>query len=196
VIAQLNGVACNIGNNTCGKDGTANSCKTVTIGGQTWMAENLNMDTFDSWCYDDNPSNCAKYGRLYTNVAAKEDACGSIPGWHLPSFDEWRSMVITAGGVDGTGTVARKLKSNSGWNSPQGQNGNGKDTYGFSALPGGSRSSSGSFYNVGNVGIWWVNGNWTMAGYGYVSMSSGADDVNTWYTGGDEGLSVRCVKDE
>jgi hypothetical protein len=69
--------------------------KTVTIGTQIWMAENLNYETTNSYCYDDDPSNCSKYGRLYTWAAATK-ACPI--GWHLPSDDEWNTLFTAVGG--------------------------------------------------------------------------------------------------
>jgi uncharacterized protein (TIGR02145 family) len=54
--------------------------------------------------------------------------------------------------VGGSNTEGKHLKATSGWNS----GGNGLDTYGFAALPGGVGSSGGSFYNVGDNGYWWT----------------------------------------
>jgi hypothetical protein len=107
-----------------------NTYKTVTVGGKTWMAENLNVKTDGSWCYDNKESNCEKYGRLYSWNAAMT-ACPA--GWHLPSRDEWGELAKAAGGrwKYGTGGKAgKKLKAKSGWNGK----GNGTDDYGFSAL--------------------------------------------------------------
>ena len=70
--------------------------KTVKIGSQTWMAENLNYETQDSYCYENDESNCSKYGRLYTWTAAKK-ACPS--GWHLPSKAEFETLFSSVGGI-------------------------------------------------------------------------------------------------
>ena len=125
--------------------------KTVTIGTQTWMAENLNFKTDSSSCYDNEESNCTKYGRIYTWAAAtgkSESECGygyvcSLPsgniqgacpsGWHLPSDDEWYTLINAVGGSSNAGKV---LKSTSGWKN----DGNGTDAFGFSALPAGYRN--------------------------------------------------------
>jgi len=107
------------------------SYKSVTIGTQVWMAENLNYETENSKCFDDDPENCIKYGRLYTWAEAKT-ACPL--GYKLPSDEDWTQLTDFVGSNAGT-----KLKALSGWgnNYESGASGNGTDNYGFSALPGG-----------------------------------------------------------
>jgi len=120
------------------------------------MAENLNYKTNDSWCYDNNSSNCQQYGRLYTWKAALS-ACPS--GWHLPSDNEWETLAqymaqqsgATAKSGDDYTQLGKYLKSTSGWTN----NGNGTDAFGFSGLPAGSRDSDGDFYYRGSYGSWW-----------------------------------------
>jgi len=129
---------------TCG----GRTYRTVQIGTQVWMAENLNYDvpgvTTDV-CYDNNPANCAIYGRLYDWETATK-VCPS--GWHLPSLAEWQEL------TDYTMDDDSKLKTTSGWNDV---NGNGTDDFGFSALPSGFFNGSWDrFEAVGDIGSLWI----------------------------------------
>jgi len=166
--------------------------KTVTIGGKTWMAENLNYQISDnSWCYGSADSNCIKYGRLYAWNTAMT-VCPT--GWRLPSREEWGGLAIAVGGTGtyGTGgTAGTILKATSGWNS----NGNGTDAIGFSALPGGGRRSNGSFYFVGYNGGWWTATEDGSSNADYRGMNYGNDSVYEDYDGKSYAYSVRCVQD-
>jgi len=117
--------------------------KTVKIGTQTWFAENLNYEAEGSVCYENNPDNCAKYGRLYNWETAMK-VCPK--GWHLPSNDEWNVLVEFAGGE---GVAGDKLKTKSGWRED-----NGTDELSFSALPGGI-GFLGDYGLIGYYGYWW-----------------------------------------
>jgi len=119
--------------------------KYVKIGNQVWMAENLNYETENSYCYDDDPANCEKYGRLYTWDAAL-NACPS--GWHLPTAEEFATLISNVGGEEG---AAIMLKSTTGWY----EDGHGVDKYGFNVLPAGYRSNLGRFDIAGKYAYFW-----------------------------------------
>jgi len=161
---------------------------TVKIGGKTWTAENLNYRTDNSWCYMNADSNCVKYGRLYAWAAAKT-ACPK--GWRLPDASEWRKLVAAVGGQSVAGG---KLKSASGWNG----DGDGTDSYGFSALPGGNRYPEGKFGGAGEIGWWWTATERGSGGAYYQSMRFDSDGADDRYGNDNKsyGDSVRCVKDE
>jgi len=158
--------------------------KTTEINGLIWMAENLNYEIEDSWCYDNNPENCNKYGRLYNWYSAME-VCP--PDWRLPTGYEWEDLGKS---ID----YGKSLKAKYGWN----KGGNGTDEYGFAALPGGERYAEKNFQDAGNKGHWWTatsRSNGTEAykermGYDY-------DFIMGDYHNKEFGnFSVRCVKDK
>ena len=192
--------------------------KTVKIGDQVWMAENLNYDynkgTAKSYCYENNEANCDVTGRLYTwaaaidSIALANDAvdpqiCGygktcTLPavvqgvcpsGWHLPTYDEWQTLFEAVGGSSAAG---KALKSGSGWYS----NGNGTDTYGFSALPAGGSINSVHFYYAGNYASFWsASQNEGDSGYAYgmyLSYIYEYASMNDIYK--NLGYSVRCLQ--
>ncbi len=159
--------------------------KWVKIGNQTWMAENLNYRTADSWCYDNAIANCNKYGRLYNWEAAKF-ACPN--GWHLPNDSEWDILVDYLGG---SSIAGNKMKSTSGWYN----NGNGTDEVSFSVLPGGYRYYDGDFNSLGSYGYWWsatALGS-TTAWYRRLDYNNTVVNRNDGDKG--YGFSVRCVLD-
>jgi uncharacterized protein (TIGR02145 family) len=118
--------------------------KTVTIGNQIWIAENLNYNVNGSKCYNNQDSYCVIYGRYY-NWNAAMSACPD--GWHLPTSDNWDMLRDFVGGESVAG---KHLKKKDGWFS-----GVGIDTYNFAALPGGIVLSSGSSTSDGIIANWW-----------------------------------------
>lgn len=189
--------------------------KTVTIGTQTWMVQNLNYETANSYCYEDNETNCTKYGRLYTWAAAMDSVgvwnknakgCGysktcspTYPvrgvcpdGWHLPNKTEWEALLSVVGDPS---TAGSKLKSTSGWYS----NGNGTDSFSFLALPAGHRTFSSGIYNGKDVyaDFWSSTMQYGLNAY-FMSLSYNSDrallDADIYNKG--YAFSVRCLKDD
>ena len=195
--------------------------RTVTIGDQTWMAENLNYaDSIKtsslrgkSWCYNNELKNCEVAGRLYTWAAAIDSVklatdpdnpldCGSgktcglsgmvqgicPSGWHLPDTTEWNVLFLAVGG---TPTAGKVLKSQTGWPN----NGNGTDSFGFSALPTGYRNYTGSFEIDSGIAFWSSTENNTFNWTSHEMCIIDREDSFLLYTNNNVGLSIRCVKD-
>jgi len=180
----------------------------VTIGNQTWMAENLNYVTNNSWCYGNDTSNCNIYGRLYTwadamNISSTFNTStygsgsnvqhqGICPsGWRLPNDNDWRALTNAVGSNAGT-----KLKSQTGlWNTGSGYI-PGTDEFGFSALPGGYRFTDGSFRSAGSWGHWWSA---TEDDASYArdrGMYWNGSIVRSGWNDKSYGFSVRCLKNQ
>lgn len=179
--------------------------QTVTLCDRTWLAEDLNYETTDSWCYDDDPANCDIYGRLYTWDAAVT-ACPA--GWHLASDQEWQALArcldpLGIGSDDfEISTIAGGMLKTTGiiedetglWSSP---NKGATNASGFSALPSGNRNPSGTFRMLGyHIMFWTATGYdedhaWTMM------LDNSQSGIFRDYMGATKGygLSVRCVRD-
>ncbi|MDR2584008.1 MAG: fibrobacter succinogenes major paralogous domain-containing protein [Fibromonadaceae bacterium] len=165
--------------------------KSVKIGNQTWMAENLNIAIDGSVCYENKTENCEKYGRMYN----WETAINICPkGWHLPTVAEWDELVRYADGASGgaespykSQTAGKFLQAKSGWNN----NGNGEDKFGFAALPGGSKDSKG-FGLAGDYGVWWSASEVDANGaYNRIIAKENVVGINFNKSAL---LSVRCIK--
>lgn len=187
------------GSMTDSRDGK--TYKTVKIGDQVWMAENLNYQTGDSKCYENKPENCEKYGRLYT----WNDALTACPdGWHLPSKEEFEKLLTLAGQKAGSeqrdGLV---LKSYHSWKRVSSvksfqpsKSGGGTDDFGFRALAAGENSGNDGkndlFMSMGWDASFWSS---TEDGSHLVLNFSSNDAFVCNVFSKEFGLSVRCVKD-
>lgn len=201
------------GNITYGSmtDIDGNTYKTVTIGTQTWMAENLKVTKYNdgtsipnvtdatAWSelttgalcdYKNTPSNSETYGKLYNWYAVNTGKLCPT-GWHLPSDAEWTELTDYLGGTSDAGGKLKETGTTH-WNSP---NTGATNETGFTALPGGYRYSDGTFNYIGYGGYWWsaTEDNATDARYRNVGYNT--SNVTSYYNFKEVGFSVRCVRD-
>jgi len=195
----------------------------VTIGTQTWMAENLNCNVKGSRCYNDDPSNCEKYGRLYNWATAMSlpSSCNSSScsnqvqsphrgicpsGWHIPTSADWDNLLrFVDNENNGLGeereghyhseTAGNYLKAANGWDEHSGE-----DIYGFAALPGGYGtfyfSDDVSFDDVDRIGIWWSTSEGDASNAYKREMINVRTNVLSWGSIYKSVMnSVRCVQD-
>jgi uncharacterized protein (TIGR02145 family) len=194
------------------KDKEGNVYKTVTIGKQVWMAENLKTTKFrngdpipniadnnkwsvqksGAYClYNNDAANQSKYGVLYNWYAITDPRNIAPPGWHIPSDEEWTALMNF---LQGKSQAGAKLKETglTHWADP---NSGASNSTGFTALPGGYRAKDGTYKNLSFCGAWWATTEYTqsVAWYRYVDYGTGnLYSVSTYKACG---LSVRCVKD-
>ena len=193
--------------------------KRVQIGNQVWMAENLNYDDSvstpsllgKSWCYNNEPDSCARYGRLYTWAAAMdsvETGCGNgkvcaasagrvrgicPDGWHLPDSVEVEELYDAVGGQSTAGTM---LKTTEGWFKEQSSaiDGNGLDAYGFSALPAGYRQDG--YFDLAHIyAHFWCTTESLADKACHIELRNHAERASLFSWLKANGYSVRCVKD-
>jgi len=203
----------------CIKDIDGNTYKTVTIGSQTWMAENLKTskyndgttisniidntkwlkDTSGAWCYYKNDTSYnSKYGKLYNWYAVNKTSNGFknvCPiGWHMPSYSEWTILTDYLGGEKIAGGKMKELGTTN-WNSP---NKDASNLSLFTGLPGGCRNDVGNYVSFGNYGLWHSSTEHsTISAIKGCYMNSG--DGTSGFGGGFSskriGYSIRCIKD-
>jgi uncharacterized protein (TIGR02145 family) len=195
-------------------DGDYNIYPVVTIGTQTWMAENLKTTRYNdgteipnvtdnatwstttsgAYCdYLNTPTYSVTYGKLYNwytiGSTNTKNACPT--GWHVPEDAELTTLQSFLGGEIVAGGKLKE-KGTTHWLTP---NTSATNETGFTALPGGYRSASGTFGFMGNTGYWWSSAkeNTTYGWYFYIYFGNGSlivlDQENH------NGASVRCVKD-
>lgn len=182
------------------------SYRTVTINGVIWTAENLDFKasginigpsgmpgTPAAWYYNNNEAiygvNGNKYGLLY-NVPAinylNENRDVLMPGWHVPTKEEWEYLVNAVGGISVAGT---KLKSSTGWSSD-----NGTDDFGFTAFPAGERNNN-SFDSLGNLGRFWTKSIYSSGRLYYADFFGSGSSMQMSNADSTWAFSVRLVKD-
>lgn len=186
--------------------------KTITIGQQTWMAQNLkttrlndgtelsNITSNEQWgtilspafCWYNNDENTYKdtYGALYNWYAVNTGKlCPS--GWHVPTQAEWKKLTIYLGGEQNAGRKLREIGTTH-WMKP---NNGATNVSGFTALPGGGRTNTGNYDAVGGSAIWWSSDEYSSTD----AWEQVTDWVNTHLMPNTLnkkfGLSVRCLKD-
>ena len=190
--------------------------KTITIGGNEWMAENLRATRYNNgdvipqledantwidasggaWCsYDNNPENDVIYGKLYNWYAVNDERGLAPEGWRVPTNEDWIILedlaggeIIAGGKLKATGTI----EAGTGlWHDP---NTGATNETGFTALPGGYRFDYGLFHYIGDNGRWWsaTEYNDDYAWNRYINYNG--NSVYKRYNDKECGFSVRCLR--
>ncbi len=192
----------------------------IRIGNQIWMKNNLDIVRFrngdpipeartidewieagnnrkPAWCYyDNNPEHARVYGKLYNGYALKDERGLAPEGWVIPSVEDWDKL---SKAINDDRSIGFKLKSSKGWSDFEGfttgnSNGNGDNSSGFSAFPGGFRSSNGDFHDLGHKGMWWSSSFILPKRYSIRRLMNNSDEISSDDYPLSFGLSIRCIK--
>ena len=195
-------------------DQDGNKCKTIQIGKQVWMAENLKVSTYrngdaivsttpttlsisgeiypkNQWPGMNDENQVATYGRLYTWSAVTDSRNIAPAGWHVASYAEWTTLRDSLGGES---TAGGKLKETgtTHWLNP---NFGATNESGFTALPGGLREPSGVFYTNGQSSNWWTSTEKTASNGWQAYTDAVSGSLLLLNSNKSVGYAVRCVKD-
>jgi uncharacterized protein (TIGR02145 family) len=192
------------------KDVDENVYKTIPIGKQTWMTENLRTTKYNDgtsipymadstnilvsdpayYLYNNDIANKSIYGLLYNwYVVNTKKLCPS--GWHVPSNDEWTTLAAVLGGENAAGGKLKET-STKHWDSP---NTGATNETGFTALPGGYRSIFGAFDGFGSYGAWWSATEYGDAGAYIWNVSNDNSKLSWNVPSKSSNFPVRCLKD-
>jgi uncharacterized protein (TIGR02145 family) len=181
--------------------------KTIVIGTQTWMAENLrsvklndgtdihfgsdsyewSLLTIPGYCWYSGDSTA--YGAVYNwYTVGTGKLCPE--GWHVPSDEDWTTLTDFLGGSDVAGGLLKETGSVH-WIKP---NAGATNESGFTALASGYRSAYGGFSNLGHYGVWWTSTEWSSTGAWYRDLYNGYESADRSNTSKQGGASVRCIK--
>ena len=194
------------------KDIEGNKYKTISIGTQVWMSENLKTTKFNdgteipivtgneawaklktpavSWYNNDSTENKKRYGALYNFYAVNTNKLCPA-GWHVPSDAEWWTLVYF---LDGLPNAGGKLKEKGieYWKSP---NAGATNESGFNGLPGGYRSLAGIFNYIGISAYWWTSTKFNDSSVLFWNVRYKLNFIYRYRSENYCGFSVRCVKD-
>jgi uncharacterized protein (TIGR02145 family) len=155
--------------------------------GKEWMTDNLKVVIDGSYCFEDKPQNCDRYGRLYTWDAARRGCQSLGGGWRLPTEDEWHQLGRHYGGIREESADLGKaayMALVTGGDS------------GFNALLGGNREAeNGQFARLDAHGLYWTATD-TDPGHAWLyNFGRGGQSLNR-HRNGDKrmAISVRCVR--
>lgn len=197
-------------------DVDGNIYKTITIGTQTWMVDNLktthyrngdpisNITDNSLWVYTSAGAYCwynndilnkAVYGALYNGFAVKDSRNIAPLGWHVATRDEWNTIISFLGGVTTAGSKMKESGTNH-WTTP---NSDATNESGFTALPGGYRhKNTGAFQYMGTNSFYRTGTEELNSGYDsayHIMLFNINANVTPSYSEKVYGYSVRCVKD-